>query len=71
MTMIHTHCQGIVAIVHIVVTAAIAHIDQDRAIILIHPTIHQRLPQLQEVQHLQVVLLHTYPHLHILLGHVL
>ena len=71
MTMIHTHCLGIAAIVHIVVTEAIAHIDQDRAIILIHPTIHQRLPQLQEVQHLRAAHLHMCPHLHILLDHVL
>ena len=71
MTMIRTHCQDIAAIVRIVVTAVTAHIDLDLAIIPIHPTIHQRLQQLQGVQHRRVVHLHMCRHLHIQLGHVL
>ena len=69
--MILIHCQDIVVIVRIVATAVTAHIDLDLAIIPIHPTIHQRLPQQQEVQHLRAAQLHMYPHLHIQLDHVL
>ena len=69
--MILMHCQDIEVIAHTEAIVHIAHIDQDRAIILIHPTIHQRLPQLQDVQHLRAAHLHMCPHLHILLDHVL